>query len=97
MKDLQRDGEYLHIWLNLLMLRILKTFAAFLQLFAYPKSGLEKTRVFLKKIQPTSFFLGGRGFWAFFYIYLPRRESFKGFFSFKNTFRCIQTFNYNHS
>jgi hypothetical protein len=39
-------------------------------------------------------------FWVFLYtvpIYLPRRESFYGFFSFKNTFRCIQTLNYNHS
>jgi hypothetical protein len=28
---------------------------------------------------------------------LPRRESFYVFFSFKNTFRCIQTLNYNQS
>ncbi len=34
-------------------------------------------------------------FW-FFYIFAQKRE-FLGFFSFKNTFRCIQTLNYNHS
>jgi hypothetical protein len=31
-----------------------------------------------------------------FYIFAQKRE-FLGFFSFKNTFRCIQTLNYNHS
>jgi hypothetical protein len=37
-------------------------------------------------------------FWVFIYIYLPRSEVFfRVFFSFKNTFRCIQTLNYNHS
>ncbi len=44
-------------------------------------------------------FLGFLGFfWFFFYIFIcPEERVFKGFFSFKNTFRCIQTFNYNHS
>jgi hypothetical protein len=34
-------------------------------------------------------------FW-FFYIFAQKRE-FLGLFSFKNTFRCIQTLNCNHS
>jgi hypothetical protein len=59
------------------------------------KAGLEKTRDYKKK-QPSVFlfflvFLGFLVFLDFFYIYLPRRESFLGLFSFKNTFRCIQT------
>jgi hypothetical protein len=36
------------------------------------------------------------GFFGFFYIFAQKGE-FLGFFSFKNTFRCIQTLNYNHS
>jgi hypothetical protein len=33
---------------------------------------------------------------GFFYIFAQKREFF-GVFSFKNTFRCIQTLNYSHS
>jgi hypothetical protein len=35
-------------------------------------------------------------FWFFLYI-CPEERVFRGFFSFKNTFRCIHTLNYNHS
>jgi hypothetical protein len=44
------------------------------------------------------FFLFFLVFWFFcvFCIYAQKRE-FSGFFSFKNTLRCIQTLNYNHS
>jgi hypothetical protein len=65
------------------------------------KAGLEKTRV-KKKKQPSGFFwvfwlfLGFLGLFGFFYIFAQKRE-FLGFFSVKNTFRCIQTLNYNHS
>jgi hypothetical protein len=71
------------------------------------KAGLEKTRVFLKR-KPAQwffcfflvflgfFFWGGGFFVIFLYIFAQKRE-FLGFFSVKNTFRCIQTFNYNHS
>jgi hypothetical protein len=45
-------------------------------------------------------FLGFIGFFLvffwFFYIFAQKRD-FLGFFSVKNTFRCIQTLNYNHS
>jgi hypothetical protein len=57
------------------------------------QAGLEKTRVFLKKTSPVGFL----GFFGFFGVFLPRREGFRVFFSFKNTFSCIQTLNYNHS
>ncbi len=74
---------------------------------AHLQPGLEKTRV-KKKPAQWFFFVGFFGcflvfFWVFlgfywvllvFFLYLPRKESF---FSFKNTFRCIQTLNYNHS
>ncbi len=52
------------------------------------QAGLEKSRVKKKqkKKQPTGFF----------YIFVKKRE-FLGFFSFKNTFRCTQTLNYNYS
>jgi hypothetical protein len=61
------------------------------------QAGLEKTRV-LKKNQPSVFlvFLGFWIFFCFFYIFAQKIE-FLRFFSFKNTFRCIQTLNYNHS
>ncbi len=55
-------------------------------------AGLEKTRVFLKN-QAQCFF----GFFGFLYIFAQKRV-FRAFsVSFKNTFRCIQTLNYNHS
>jgi hypothetical protein len=55
---------------------------------------------FFKKTQPSGFFwvfLGFLGFFGFFWVFWPRREGFSVFFSFTNTFRCIQTINYNHS
>jgi hypothetical protein len=47
----------------------------------YNEAGLEKTRVFKKKTQPSGFFGVFWVFWFFFgflgfFIYLPRRESF---------------------
>jgi hypothetical protein len=68
------------------------------------EAGLEKTRVFLKNPAQCFFwfFLGYfvffvfLGFLGFLNIFAQKRE-FLGFFSFKNTFRCIQTLNYNHS
>jgi hypothetical protein len=73
------------------------------------QAGLVKTRVKKKKPAQWVFgvflgffwgFLGFFGllvfvFWVFwvFFKCLPRRE-FLGFFSFKNTFMCIQTLNY---
>ncbi len=72
-------------------------------------TGLEKTRVFLKKPSPVGFFgffwvfLGFLGFFGFFWFFwvfcLDERvfRVFRVFFSFTNTFRCIQTLNYNHS
>jgi hypothetical protein len=67
--------------------------------------GLEKTRVFKKK--PAQWFF--LGFWVFlvfwgffggfFWVFLGYFVCFfaQGFFSFKNTLRCIQTLTYNHS
>jgi hypothetical protein len=56
-----------------------------------PTAGLEKTRVFLKKPSPV-------GFFGFFLFFFAQTRGFLGFFSsFTNTFRCIQTLNYNHS
>jgi hypothetical protein len=49
------------------------------------RQGWKKTRV-KKKTSPV----------VFFYIFAQKRE-FLGFSSFKNTFRCIQTLNSNHS
>ncbi len=46
-----------------------------------------KIPVFFYETQPSVFF---------FYI-CPDERVFRVFFSFKNTFRCIQTLNYNHS
>jgi hypothetical protein len=76
-------------------------------------AGLEKTRFFFKKTQPSGFFgffwvflffflvfwvfLGFFGFFGFFWFFLPGKEGFRVFFSVKNTFRRIQTSNYNHS
>ncbi len=47
------------------------------------RAGLEKTRVFFKKTQPSGFFLGFfgfflgfLGFFGFFWVFLPRREGF---------------------
>ncbi len=65
------------------------------------QAGLEKN-VFFFKPSPVVF-LGFLVFWVFFwffgffYIFAQKKEEFLGFFSFKNTFRCIQTLNYNHS
>jgi hypothetical protein len=58
------------------------------------KAGLEKTRFSFLKTQPSGFFLGFfllffwlfSGFFGFFLIYLPRRESFLGFFQFQEYF-----------
>ncbi len=57
------------------------------------ETGLKKTG-FKKKTSPVGF-LFLQDFWFFFgflYIFAQKRE-FQGFFSFKNTFRCIQTLN----
>jgi hypothetical protein len=58
--------------------------------FLDPVTGLEKTRVFLIKTQPS-------GFFGFLGVFAQNRGFLGFFFSFKNTFRCIQTLNYNHS
>jgi hypothetical protein len=58
------------------------------------KAGLEKTRVFLKKTQPSGVFWVFLGFFGFFGFFCPDERVF---FSFTNTFGCIQTLNYNHS
>ncbi len=42
-------------------------------------------------------FLGLLGFLGFFWVFCPDGRIFRVFFSFTNTFRCIQTLNYNHS
>ncbi len=62
---------------------------------------------FFKKTQPSGFFgffwffwgfLGFLGFfWVFLVFFCPDERVFRFFFSFTNTFRCIQTLNYNHS
>ncbi len=39
-------------------------------------TGLEKTRVFLKKTQPSGFFWVFLGFFGFFWVFLPGREGF---------------------
>jgi hypothetical protein len=44
-----------------------------------------------------SFFLGFFVFFVFFLYICPEKRVFRVFFSFKNTFRCIQTSNYYHS
>jgi hypothetical protein len=64
------------------------------------QAGLEKNRIFLENPAQCFFFiflgfLGILGFFGFFRVFLPR--VFRVFFSFTNTFRCIQTLNYNHS
>jgi len=64
------------------------------------KAGLEKTRVFLKKPSPVGFFGFFWVFWVFlgfFGFFGPDERVFRVFFSFTNTFGCIQTLNYNHS
>jgi hypothetical protein len=64
---------------------------------AYPgraEGRVGKTRVKNKKNQPSGFF----GFLGFFLNIFSQKKEFLGFFSFKNTFRRIQTVkNYNHS
>jgi len=40
------------------------------------KAGLENTRVFKKKNQPSGFFLGFLGFFGFFGVFLPGRDGF---------------------
>jgi hypothetical protein len=61
----------------------------------------KKTLGFKKKTSPVGFllFLGFFGFFVFFWFFniFAHKREFLGFFSFKNTFRCSQTFNYNHS
>ncbi len=58
-----------------------------------PAARVGKNPVFLYiKNQPSGFFV----FFCFFYIFAQKRE-FLGFFSLKNTFRCIKTLNYNQS
>ncbi len=54
---------------------------------ALHQAGLEKTRIFLKKDPAQRIFLG---------FFCPEERVFMFFFNFKNTFRCIQTLNYNH-
>ncbi len=64
---------------------------------------MEKTRVFKKKPAQWAFF-GGFGFFGifvffvffvvffgFFEFFFTQKREFLGFFSFKKTFRCIQT------
>jgi hypothetical protein len=63
-------------------------------------AGLEKTCFFFKPSPVVIFLCGFFGFFfsflVFVYIFAQMRK-FLGFFSFKNTFRCIQTLNFNHS
>ncbi len=58
------------------------------------EAGWEKNRVL-------GLFGFSLGFWGFFWFFLgffgPDERVFRGFFNFTNTFRCIQTLNYNHS
>ncbi len=63
------------------------------------KNPLKKNRFFFKKNPAQWFFWVFRFFLGFlvFLCFLPIGEGFRVFFSFKNTFRCIQTLNYNHS
>ena len=49
----------------------------------------------LKKKPGPVFFLGFF-FFGFFGFFCPDERVFRVFFSFTNTFRCIQTLNYNH-
>ena len=58
---------------------------------------------FFKKIQPSGFlkvffwfFWVFWFFFGFFGFFCPDERVFRAFFSFTNTFRCIQTLNYNH-
>ena len=67
-------------------------------------SRVGKNPGFFKKTQPSGFFwvflvfFGFFGFFCFFLRFFCLDERvFRVFFSFTNTFRCIQTFNYNHS
>jgi hypothetical protein len=53
-----------------------------------------------KKKQAQWIFLGFLVFWGFFWVFFhifAQKREFLGFSSFKNTFTCIQTLNYNHS
>jgi hypothetical protein len=53
---------------------------------------------FLKKNQPSGFFWVFLFFcFLFFCFFFTQKREFLGFFSFKKTFRCTQTFNYKHS
>jgi hypothetical protein len=59
-----------------------------------------KNPVKKKKLSPVGFFWGGGGVWVFgfFFLYIcPEERVFRVYFSFKNSFRFIQTLNYNHS
>ncbi len=58
--------------------------------------GWKKPGFFLKT--PAQWvFLGFLGFFGFFGFFCPDERVFRVFFSFTNTFGCIQTLNYNHS
>jgi hypothetical protein len=61
----------------------------------FSEVGLEKTRV--KKNQPSVFFWVFWVFLGFSYIFAQKRDFLGFFFSFMNTFRCIQTLNDSHS
>ncbi len=62
---------------------------------------------FFKKAQPSGFFWVFLGFFGFFWVFwvfldffgffCPDERVFRVFFSFTNTFGCIQTLNYNDS
>jgi hypothetical protein len=61
-----------------------------------PKKVTVSTRVgknpFFYKPSPVGFL----GFFGFFWVFCPDERVIRVFFSFTNTFRCIQTLNYNH-
>jgi len=52
---------------------------------------------FFKKTQPSGFVWVFLGFFGFFGFFCPDERVFRVFFSFTNTFRCIQTLSFNHS
>ncbi len=57
----------------------------------YDQAGLEKTRVFVyKKTSLVGYFGLFWFFCGFFGDFFTQKREFLGFFSFKNTFRCIQ-------
>ncbi len=68
-----------------------------------PPPRVGKNPGFFKKTQPSGFFWFFWGFLVFFvffwffWAFCPDERILRVFFSFTNTFRCIQTLNYNHS